>query len=187
MRFPEVGWLEAIDSYAEYSPSGTGVKVIIKGKLPEGCKHGFGQGNGIYSAGRFFTITGKRVSAAYGEIREVSQPKLQAMLDVWFPTEQKLTRWTEEQQRYPDDEVLRLLHAAKNRDKFISLFRDGDTTDYASHSEADTALVSLMAFYTGTVTQQIDRLFRDSALWREKWDEARVADPGKWLFRAFAA
>lgn len=69
-----------------------------------------------------------------------------------------------------------MVHSAKNAEKFSSLFRDGDTSDYASQSEADVALISLMAFYTGPVPEQLDRLFRDSALMRDKWDEVRGGD-----------
>jgi hypothetical protein len=39
-----------------------------------------------------------------------------------------------------------------------------------SQSEADLALFGLLAFYTSDAAQ-LDRLFRQSALYREKWDE----------------
>jgi primase-polymerase (primpol)-like protein len=38
------------------------------------------------------------------------------------------------------------------------------------------ALCSLLAFWTGGDTHQIDRLFRDSGLYREKWDEVHFSD-----------
>jgi putative DNA primase/helicase len=38
------------------------------------------------------------------------------------------------------------------------------------------ALCSLLAFWTGGDVQQMDRLFRDSGLIREKWDEVHFAD-----------
>jgi putative DNA primase/helicase len=44
----------------------------------------------------------------------------------------------------------------------------GDTSGYASHSEADQALISLLAFYTQD-EGQLDSLYRRSGLCREKW------------------
>jgi hypothetical protein len=35
------------------------------------------------------------------------------------------------------------------------------------------ALLNFLAFYTGSNTKQLDRLFRKSALMRDKWDERR--------------
>jgi hypothetical protein len=66
-----------------------------------------------------------------------------------------------------DEEILSLIRGAKNATKFEALWT-GDTTGYASHSEADQALISLLAFYTQD-EGQLDSLYRRSALCREKW------------------
>jgi hypothetical protein len=66
-----------------------------------------------------------------------------------------------------DEEVLSLIRGAKNAAKFEALWA-GDTTGYASHSEADQALISLLAFYTQD-ERQLDSLYRRSGLRREKW------------------
>jgi hypothetical protein len=52
----------------------------------------------------------------------------------------------------------------------------GDTTGYLSQSEADSALCSMLAFYTGPRPERIDRLFRQSRLHRDKWDEMRGSE-----------
>jgi hypothetical protein len=64
---PHVGKLKA--TYGEVSPSGSGIKFIAKGKLPGatgGNRKGFGPdragGIEVYDHGRFFTVTGDRVS-----------------------------------------------------------------------------------------------------------------------------
>lgn len=62
-RDPETGELEEwaaeivrdLDGYAEVSPSGTGVHIIVRGKAPN-KKRGRVE---AYSSGRFFTISGK--------------------------------------------------------------------------------------------------------------------------------
>ena len=66
-----------------------------------------------------------------------------------------------------DEEVIALAKGAKNAGKFEALWQ-GDISGYASHSEADQALVSLLAFYTQD-ENQLDLLYRQSALCREKW------------------
>jgi primase-polymerase (primpol)-like protein len=50
-------------TYAEISPSGVGVKVWVKGKLPTERGHRKGWRDGaveMYDRGRFFTVTGDR-------------------------------------------------------------------------------------------------------------------------------
>lgn len=169
---PEETYWRLLDSYSEYSPSGTGFKVIIKGKLPEGSRHGFGKGNGIYESGRFFTITGSPVGEVK-PIREVPAHELQSLLDVWFPEQQARVSWEPRPERFTDNEVRRMAWAASNRDKFFALEAGEWQEYYPSKSEADAGLCALYAFYTGPNPAQIDRLFRTSDLMSEKWDEAR--------------
>lgn len=59
---------------------------------------------------------------------------------------------------------------AKNGEKFIALFDKGDISDYVSPSEADQALCNILAFYTGGDADEMDTLFRQSKLYRDKWD-----------------
>ncbi len=66
-----------------------------------------------------------------------------------------------------DEEVIELARGAKNAAKFEALML-GDTSGYPSHSEADQALISLLAFYTQD-SEQLDRLYRQSGLCRPKW------------------
>jgi hypothetical protein len=66
-----------------------------------------------------------------------------------------------------DEEILELARGAKNAAKFLPLW-SGDIHGYSSPSEADQALVSLLAFYTQD-PQQLDRLYRQSGLCRQKW------------------
>jgi hypothetical protein len=68
-----------------------------------------------------------------------------------------------------DARVLELLRFAKNKDKFERLYDHGDLADYGGDgSAADQALVNLIYFYTQD-ENQIDRIFRGSALCRPKW------------------
>lgn len=66
--------------------------------------------------------------------------------------------------------IISKLREQKNGDKFSALFDLGDTTGYGSPSEADAALCALIAFRTGTDAETLDAIFRQSALYREKWE-----------------
>ena len=54
-------------------------------------------------------------------------------------------------------------------DNFIRLWK-GDFSGYASQSEADLALLSRLAPLTGGDRGQMEQLFSQSGLYREKWD-----------------
>jgi primase-polymerase (primpol)-like protein len=67
------------------------------------------------------------------------------------------------------------MHAV-NGEKFSRLWA-GDTSEYATlgnegRSEADLALCSLLAFWCGPDEGRIDNLFRQSGLYRQKWERA---------------
>ena len=73
-----------------------------------------------------------------------------------------------------DSELVNRAMRATNGEKFSRLWV-GDTSQYASpsnegRSEADLALCSLLAFWCGPDEDRIDRLFRQSGLYRQKWE-----------------
>jgi hypothetical protein len=59
---------------------------------------------------------------------------------------------------------------ARNGDKFARLW-GGDTTGYATPSEATAALLCLLAYWTNKDRERMDQLFRQSGLMRDKWDK----------------
>src|SRR5207249_867267 len=72
-----------------------------------------------------------------------------------------------------DEDVLVRAQAAKNGAKFRALW-NGDTNGHHNDdSAADLALCDYLAFWTGKDAEQMDRLFRQSKLMREKWDSPR--------------
>lgn len=172
LREPEGTYVKLLNSYTEISPSGTGVKVIFRGTLPDGSRHGFGEGNGVYDSSRFFTITG-HVYGQYGSIRTPSSQELQTLFGAWFPVRHDTVQWEEQPERYTDNEVWNRASDAANSEKFLDLWYGRWSTYYPSKSEADAGLCAMLAFYTGTNPGQIDRLFRNSLLYTEKWDERR--------------
>lgn len=56
--------IQSLNSYAEVSPSGTGVKVFVRGSVPKGGPaklRGSERRAEVYDRGRFFTLTGRRL------------------------------------------------------------------------------------------------------------------------------
>jgi len=70
---PASSWIRELDSYCEVSPSGRGVKLLVRGKLPPKCrKRNDAVGIEVYDAGRYFTLTGHRVPGTPASINERS-------------------------------------------------------------------------------------------------------------------
>lgn len=63
--------------------------------------------------------------------------------------------------------------AARDNGRFRRLWQGDITMHGDDHSAADQALTNRLAFWTGRDPARMDRLFRASGLFREKWDERR--------------
>jgi len=164
--------VERLDSYAERSPSGRGLHVIVAAKLT-GSRRRSGDFE-VYDRGRYFTVTGQRIGER--ETVEGRQDQLDALLAEVFPPEPPAPSVNGSAPRVealPDDrDLLDRAFAAKNGAKVEALYR-GEVNGYGSPSEADLALCGLLAFWAGPDPARIDRLFRSSGLVREKWDSPR--------------
>ena len=155
-----------LDSYTEVSPSGTGVHVIVRGALTGSRnrtgKTAWGGEFEVYDRARFFCMTGD----VFVDRPVIERPDELASLEAaMFPATEPLSVPVE---TLDDDQVLARAGAAKNADKFTRLWA-GDTSGYGSASEADLALLSVLAFWTRD-TDLLDRLFRRSGLMRDKWE-----------------
>jgi hypothetical protein len=164
--------IEELDSYTEISPSGTGVHVLVRATLPEG-RNRKGRFE-TYDRDRYFTVTGKHLAGTPRTI-EGRQEELRAVVGRVFGEEStnghtKPVAATElVDNGLSDSEVLQRALAASNGARFSRLW-NGDTSGYGSHSEADLALCGMLAFWTGGDASRIDSLFRQSGLYRKKWE-----------------
>jgi AAA domain len=78
-----------------------------------------------------------------------------------------------------DETIIDKCRAADNAPKFVDLFDHGDTSgNRGDDSAADFALLGILKFYTQD-PDQLERLMRDSALARSKWDQPRAGK--SWL------
>jgi len=69
-----------------------------------------------------------------------------------------------------------LLDRALNNDQKFARLYDGDISGYPSHSEADQALCNKIVFWFGHDADRVDRIFRESGLYREKWERQDYQD-----------
>lgn len=160
--------VQAVHTYWEVSPSGTGLRGLSRGTLPPGRRK---KGDiEMYTGGRYLTITGCHLVDT-PLIIEACQDAMTALHTQVFPAPEP-TMPPSTNGAGPtlaDTILLDRARKARNGGKFIRL-SDGDTRGYPSASEADLALCILLAFWT-TEAAQIDRLVRQSQLMRPKWDE----------------
>lgn len=166
--------INAMNSYTEYSPSGEGVRIIFRA---DGFKYDKEKyyinnhkiGLEIYVSGstnKYVTLTGNVIRNV--PIAERGD-KLSAVLEKYMkkPTVKKTDKPMECRSYLSDGEVIEKAINAKNGAKFSELWSGNYDK---SHSEADLALCSMLAFWSGGDVAQIDRLFRQSGLYRKKWE-----------------
>ena len=155
--------------------------VIATGELTQGHQCRKRNKLEIYSANRFLTITGA-TSDGCSNLRDANTELNQLYREVFFnrhklnsikvkndPNKQKGDRATVDLGFLSNPKIKRLY--------------DGNVSSYPSHLEADLALCSLL---TKNISdpQQIDRLFRKSKLYQDKWDMAAEGFDGNQRIQA---
>ncbi|WP_350300619.1 phage/plasmid primase, P4 family [Peribacillus frigoritolerans] len=174
--------IETVQSYTEYSPSGEGIHIIAKGKLPlkgpgTGRKNS-GIGLEVYRHGRYFTFTGNSL----GEVLIVDRSdELKVLFDKYLKGKEMPAPKARTEQREREDfsslsnaDLWERMFNSKSggniKDLFQGLLINGD------HSSTDMALCNHLAFWTGKDASKMDSMFRESSLLREKWDKQHSGD-----------
>jgi putative DNA primase/helicase len=172
--------IDTLDSYTEFSPSGKGVHIIVKGNLPQNVigtgrkstKHGLE----IYSYGRYFTFTGNKENS--NEIYERSD-ELAEVFEQYFDDSDiqgriNLAEFEKDEIKIPNDALWERIFRSKNGDEIRSLYNGNLIKN--DHSASDLALCNHLAFWTGKSATRMDTMFRESGLMREKWDIIHFRD-----------
>lgn len=157
---------QKMDSYSERSPSGQGLHIIVKAHVPHGRKR---HGIEVYSSGRFFTMTGNVYHNAPIADRQELVQLLWSEMGASAQPNYYAGDFTENNS---DAEIFDMASRARNGDLFLQLW-NGDASGYFSTSEADFALIDIIAYYTKH-RMQIQRMFMQSALGkRDKYAQAK--------------
>lgn len=157
------------DTFIERSVSGTGIHILVKGSLPEDAlKRNDNKGLEMYDTCRFICMTGNLLSDTT-ELKDCTQTI--AAINYAYIGKKKVYEPIYTQSTKSDSDLVRAIENSRQGEKFRRLY-GGDTSGYQSHSNADFALCSILAWWTNDFSQ-IDRIFRNSGLYRDKWDSLR--------------
>jgi hypothetical protein len=173
-------WAQAIidnlDTYAEISPSGTGVKLLVRATLPgKGLKKKHHDGEvEIYDRGRYFTLTGWHLKGT-PESPQDAQEAVVNLIETVTPTP-KLKRVRVDSTGLTADQVIEKAKAAKNADKFNALMGGDLSYNGYDESSVDLALCNLIGFYAGDQPDVIYEVITRSALMDEKWEREDYID-----------
>ncbi|MBD7942504.1 DNA primase [Psychrobacillus sp. Sa2BUA9] len=177
------GIIDTLDSYTEFSVSGTGIHIIIKGNLPQSvvgtgrksAKHGLE----IYQYGRYFTMTGNRENAngIYDRTEELAEVFEKYFDDSDVQGRVNLADFEKDEIKISNDALWERMFRSKNGDEIRSLYNGNLLKD--DHSGSDLALANHLAFWTGKSASRMDSMFRETSLMRDKWDRIHFSDTGE--------
>ncbi len=162
-------FIHTLESYAEYSPSGNGIHILCKGKLPPG-----GRRKGsfeFYENGRFFTVTGD-IASEYENVVDCTE-SVKYLYEKYIGKEQEITTNNFDTEIINDvdiDKLIEIAQKSKQGQAFSTLYQGFWEGLYSSQSEADLAFSNMLAFWTSRDYKKMDTIFRKSGLMREKWD-----------------
>jgi hypothetical protein len=163
--------IDRLNSYTEISPSRTGIRIFVKGNLPPGPRR-----NGIaevYDDGRYLTLTGHRVKDTPSKIEERQDELLQLYFE---KIDNNINSFYSLGSSYFNiDGLIKKALKSKNGNEIRDLL-DGNFQNYPSQSEADLDLCIHLAFWLDCKPEAMDTAFRDSKLFRKKWEKRHSQD-----------
>lgn len=163
---------QAFNSYTEISAGGKGLHIWLKGEIGRGHRR---DGIEVYSQERFIICTGKIVINS--DILAKPEMLSSMVTDMIAVENAKRANLVEYEEEFSDKQIIEMASNAVNGSKFNELcaatsctVKDGGKVHgsylqlgYPSQSEADLALMSMLAFYSRS-NEQCKRLFRKSGL-----------------------
>jgi len=182
--------LNTMAAYSEYSPSGKGVRILFlvsPSFVYDASQYYINRqdlGLEIYVAGstsKYVSVTGNTWTP--GMDLKVRDAKLLTVMNRYMKREVRQTvqpqipanAGSRNNDLTPEDiALIQAIQQSYNGKKFMALM-NGDTSMYRNdHSRADLALCNFIAARSQD-SAQIDRIFRNSRLWRPKWDSPNGA------------
>jgi hypothetical protein len=179
-------FVESVETYVEKSLSGRGLHAFVRSSVvPAKDKVSFTYPDGskmeILAPGWYVRMTGEVYASKPSKIHDYSGTVRDALQQIGGTNGEATGEDGHTGEPGPgnsltDEDVLERAASARNGETFLRLM-NGDTSAHArDDSRADLALCSILRFWTGGDPEQMDRIFRQSRLMREKWDEVHHAD-----------
>lgn len=161
--------LLTIGSFTEVSVSGKGLHIFVRGRKLEGmpCNRGNYE---CYDEGRFFVVTGNQFNGVKDVLE--NQIIINEFSRLYLPVEKKEHVHNLQNEGMgndlSDEELWEKAFRSKNGEEIRSLYNGNLINE--DWSASDMALCNHLAFWTGKSTNRIDSLFRQTKLFRDKWD-----------------
>ena len=174
--------VHTMNAYTEYSPSGKGLRVlftVFPGFEYDKARYYINNQNAgleVYIAGctqKYVTVTGNALTPVV-DLEERGE-QLPPLLERYMvrPRAKKPAAVATSHAAPVDLDDLSLIEKIKRSQegaRFSALWA-GDTNGYKSHSEADLALCNILSWWLNKDAARVDRLFRQSGLYRsDKWN-----------------
>lgn len=176
-----------MDTYAEASPSATGLRIVAFARKPDRERSKKGPVE-IYDGltkedkpgGRYLTFTGHKLDGAPADVCERQEQLAEVYRRALKPPPAEQARAernghangkAEHTNGAPTDEdiIAKVRRGTSKRGVSWAALWDGGQCGYPSPSEGDLALCGRIAFFAGRDTERVDRIFRQSGRDREKW------------------
>ena len=167
-------------TYAELSPSGDGVHLYFKGAKPAGSSKNSETGVEMYESGRYFTVTGSQLDGSLDTIAE-DNGALAWIHDTYLKKQKKKKSKKKKAAtgvpvEMTDEELIEKAKSSEDGEAFTALLEGKWQGEFQSQSEADMVFCRKLAFWSGKNKEQMNRIFKSSGLYRQKWDEKHHAN-----------
>src|SRR5437879_2391688 len=156
-----VTMVEVLNTYAEVSPSGEGIRLFLQGNLPGPYRR-----RGpieLYQDHRYLTVTGHRIAGTPAEIAQRQQELESVYARLFPPPKKENTKMVIGAQALLEEGgVLEKAYHAKNGQTFQRYYEgdpslwEGTGAKHTSQSEADFTLCLMLLYWTNNDTIQTD-------------------------------
>jgi putative DNA primase/helicase len=161
--------VRVLNSYTEVSPSGTGLHILAFGQLPS---RGIHTAIEMYGQERFTTITTDHLAGTPFTI-ERRQDALDSLYQRFAPPVAE-RKYQNTRGGVGSGNTLTELPPEAARDPLLQQLLRGDTTGFASSSNADFVLILKLLHWTGDNVALTRKLFCESGLYREDKTERKT-------------
>lgn len=171
-----IAMIAKANTYIELSPSKTGIHLYFDLSAPLELKANKRAPYECYSALRFFTVTGM----PYGdekEVRTITPDEAIELLSIcgypWGKQKPTASTVLAQAPALEDYDILNKMFDARNGEKVKTLY-NGDASAYGNDlSNADSALLASLAFWTRKNPDQMERIWMSSPLGRREKTQQR--------------